>query len=158
LLQIMPQDSENQLVSMVPRLNQIVTVKIGDPVEVSDLVAAYHASAAKRAEQRARNRGVSGATPPHHVVHMLSADGSRVDTRVENGVTIAAYVERPLLIKPPDHATLSPAEAVIEEKFRLQLYADITQRLHAAMCQLERELRQYRKEKLGLGDLDDKQR
>ena len=62
--------------------------------------------------------------------------------------------ERPLLIKPPDHSSLSPEERVVEERFRLCLYRDIADRIHAAMVQLEASVRARRRSQ-GLGAIDD---
>ena len=61
-----------------------------------------------------------------------------VPTRtLASGAVVPAYIEAPLRAKPPDHELLSPAEAAAEEALRLQLYADIAARLHAAVCVLE---------------------
>ena len=109
----MPQDANNQLLSTIPRMGQHVTVKIGDPIDVADIVAAYHAAAAERTAARARNGGVSGASPPDLPVTILSRDDEMMPARVNyTGVAVPAYKERPLLIKPSDHATLNETEQV----------------------------------------------
>ena len=111
--QVMPQDANNQLLSTIPRMGQHVTVKIGDPIDVADIVAAYHAAAAERTAARARNGGVSGASPPDLPVTILSRDDEMMPARVNyTGVAVPAYKERPLLIKPSDHATLNETEQV----------------------------------------------
>jgi hypothetical protein len=154
----MPQDSHNQLLSTIPRLGKDVTVQIGDPVDVAHLVARYHEAAAERAARRAKNNGVSGATPPDLPVHLLSHDDEMVAARVNyTGVAVPAYHERPLMIKPSDHASLSASEKLIEEKFRLGLYRDITDAVHAAVCELEVKVRDRRRAH-GLAHLDDDMR
>jgi hypothetical protein len=141
----MPQDSNNQLVSTVPSVGKKVTVQIGDPVDCAPLVEAYHAAAAARAAARAANGGVSGAVPPDLPVHVLSVDGVTMPKRTNyTGVVVPAYLERPLLVKPPDHASLSPEEALVEEKFRLGLYRDITQLLEDAVGALAVQVRKRR--------------
>jgi hypothetical protein len=154
----MPQDSHNQLISTVPRVGKHITVQVGDPLDASPIIARYHEDAAKRAAARAANGGRSGATPPDLPVHVISKDNAMVPARVNyTGVAVPAYMERPLMIKPPDHATLSEEEAVIEEKFRLGVYRDVTDLVHAAVCELEGKVRQRRRDQ-GLGALDDDMR
>jgi hypothetical protein len=75
---VMPQDENNQLLSMVPRRGVSVTVKIGTPVAYEDVLAAYHSAAAKRAATRAANGGKSGAKPPQHRFFMLSCEQRHV--------------------------------------------------------------------------------
>lgn len=153
---VMPQDSNNQLLSTMPSVGKKITVQIGDPIDCAPLVRRYHEEAAKRAAARAANGGRCGATPPDLPVHILSHDATMVPKRTTaTGVIVPAYLERPLLIKPPDHATLSPEEALIEEKFRLALYRDVTYLLQDTVCELETKVRQRRREK-GL-DVDERQ-
>jgi hypothetical protein len=72
-------------------------------------------------------------------------DNAVVPARVNpNGIAVPSYREKPLMIKPPDHDSLSAEEGVIEEQFRLQVYADITERIHASMVNLEKEVRSHR--------------
>lgn len=182
----MPQDENNQLLSMIPRRGVSVTVKIGTPVGYEDVLADYHAAAAKRAAVRAENGGKSGAKPPEHRFFMLSCacskglfivasppplgklvwlmicwcnwcadDNAVVPARVNpNGIAVPSYREKPLMIKPPDHDTLNPEEALIEEQFRLQVYADVTERIHAGMVGLEKAVRAHRAKDPVLAALD----
>lgn len=65
--------------------------------------------------------------------------------KLRTGATVPAYIDGPMHIKPPDHDYLTPAEAVEEENIRLKLYADIVERLQAAVVELERSVMARRK-------------
>ena len=68
----------------------------------------------------------------------LAGDGNIVRARVHTtGVAIPSYIEHQLRIKPADHEELNATERLIEEQFRLQVYADIASRLQAALLELE---------------------
>jgi len=68
-----------------------------------------------------------------------------VPTRtLRSGAVVPAFIEAPLRAKPPDHEYLSPGEAAVEEALRLQLYADIADRLFAALLPLERRVVAHR--------------
>jgi hypothetical protein len=56
---------------------------------------------------------------------------------LRTGTVVPAFVEAPLLAKPPDHDWLSPEEAIEEENYRLQLYSDLAMRLENALVKLE---------------------
>ena len=72
LLQVMPQDENNQLYSMSPIRGVPVTVQVGPPVVVDDIIEKYHRDAAARANARKVSGGKSGAKPPPHKVHLIS--------------------------------------------------------------------------------------
>jgi Acyltransferase len=54
--ELLPQTEENEVISWVPRVGGNVTVVVGDPVPVQDLVDNYHRAAAERARLRAERR------------------------------------------------------------------------------------------------------
>lgn len=155
--QVMPQDYANQLRGLKPRGGSSITAAVGDPVDVVDLLEEYHVGAARRAELRAASRsGRCGVVPPDLPVARLSQDGGLVTTHTNRfGVKVPAYAEQPLTVKPPDHATLPEDEAVVEEKFRLQLYSKICDRLWAGIHGAEVRVREYRRSVLGLSAVDD---
>lgn len=185
----MPQRSkDDDLREDAPRFGSDITFKVGDPVEVADLIKAYHHAAIQRAVQRQGEREAAAArgeplvpatyTPTQRVGEdgvtplAISKDTWRYFTAdrwlddagsvafpnrvTPDGRAVPGHIEPPLRVRPPDHHLLTEEQAREEEGHRLQLYADITQRLWEAMAQLEAEVREYRRGK-GLGDLDDKQ-
>jgi hypothetical protein len=65
---------------------------------------------------------------------------------LRTGAVVPQFIEAPLRIKPPDHTFLTPAEATLEEDYRLQLYSDIASRLEGALAVLERRVMARRRE------------
>jgi hypothetical protein len=69
-----------------------------------------------------------------------------IPTRVlRTGAVVPSFIEAPLYAKPPDHDFLTPEEARMEEVIRLRLYAEISDRVQAALEDLEWKVRERRK-------------
>ena len=60
LERIVPQDGANNVLPGAPHFGKDVTIKVGDPVYVADLVEAYHAAAEARAAARDKARTARG--------------------------------------------------------------------------------------------------
>eukprot|EP01138_Halocafeteria_seosinensis_P006694 gb/GECG01006843.1/.p1 GENE.gb/GECG01006843.1/~~gb/GECG01006843.1/.p1 ORF type:complete len:472 (+),score=40.12 gb/GECG01006843.1/:1-1416(+) len=67
--------------------------------------------------------------------------------RTPDGRPVPAHREPLLRIKPPDHEMLTPEEAAEEEKYRLELYENISDRLGRSLETLEREVRELKKQR-----------
>lgn len=61
---VLPQTSTNDVISFVPVSGSDITIAAGDPVECSDLIAAYHRAAADRAAARHARRIVTSSVAP----------------------------------------------------------------------------------------------
>jgi hypothetical protein len=214
---IMPQDSNNQLLSSLPKFGQRVTLKWGEAVEYTDLIEQYHQAAAARAEARAAaasrsmeqsragqavaaaptsNPDVSGGsggggggswwglgwltggTSPNDGASTTTVEAGAGVVEAHTAADLAlpklqapgttsvplalaprspyipdptTYHGRPrfhepqLLIKPPDHDSLTADEQVEEELHRLKLYADISHRFQEALEVLEADVMEYRR-------------
>uniref|UniRef100_A0A7S1G2E3 Tafazzin family protein n=1 Tax=Bicosoecida sp. CB-2014 TaxID=1486930 RepID=A0A7S1G2E3_9STRA len=163
---VVPQDFKNDVKSMIPKIGNRITAKVGDPVPVEDLIDAYFAKAAERAAAREERREAlrrRGKPLPPPASHPAAGEGvgDEFESEVKAEAEVAArsdgkphwqqhHFHAGLRIKPPDHELLTEEQALEEEAVRLKLYSAISQRLWAALAGLEADVREYRRSTLGV--------
>lgn len=157
---VMPQDEKNDIMGVIPLTGKRITVKVGDPVPVADLIDQYFVRAAARAAKReARRAAMKARGQALQPVARHPLAGERVGDEHESELEAEApsgaaepswrkhHFSSTLRIKPPDHDLLTEDEALEEEATRLALYSAVCDRIGAALAGLEADVREYRREK-----------